>query len=216
MRRRDGKSGGRERTEPYNWAAPFVARHGGKRQIIVSGLTVRSYDFDTGHTAVGSVGPRGEHHPTAGSARRPGVRDERPHSEGHDGRYSLGRARQSDRHRCHRMVDNREAHPRRAGVVGFTADPSTPELPWTAHAATSCAGPRCHSPPPGPRRGFSGRRPLRSRGPRRRRRPRSRTCAATSASSTARAAPSAPMSPRTPSSSSTRSSRTRRRSASTG
>ena len=37
-----------KRTEPYNWAAPFVARHGGRRQIIVSGLTVRSYDFDTG------------------------------------------------------------------------------------------------------------------------------------------------------------------------
>jgi outer membrane protein assembly factor BamB len=37
-----------KRTEPYNWAAPFVARHDGRRQIIVSGLTVRSYDFDTG------------------------------------------------------------------------------------------------------------------------------------------------------------------------
>lgn len=38
----------RKRTERYNWAAPFVARHGGRRQTIVSGLTVRSYDFDTG------------------------------------------------------------------------------------------------------------------------------------------------------------------------
>jgi outer membrane protein assembly factor BamB len=37
-----------KRTEPYNWAAPFVARHGGRRQIIVNGLTVRSYDFETG------------------------------------------------------------------------------------------------------------------------------------------------------------------------
>jgi outer membrane protein assembly factor BamB len=36
------------RTEPYNWAAPYVARHDGRRQIIVSGLTVRGYDFDTG------------------------------------------------------------------------------------------------------------------------------------------------------------------------
>jgi outer membrane protein assembly factor BamB len=37
-----------KRTEPYNWAAPYVAHHGGRRQIIVSGLTVRSYDFETG------------------------------------------------------------------------------------------------------------------------------------------------------------------------
>ncbi|HVR35950.1 MAG TPA: PQQ-binding-like beta-propeller repeat protein, partial [Methylomirabilota bacterium] len=37
-----------DRTEPYNWAAPFVATHDGRRQIIVNGLTVRSYDFDTG------------------------------------------------------------------------------------------------------------------------------------------------------------------------
>jgi outer membrane protein assembly factor BamB len=36
------------RTEPYNWAAPYVARHDGRRQVIVSGLTVRGYDFDTG------------------------------------------------------------------------------------------------------------------------------------------------------------------------
>jgi outer membrane protein assembly factor BamB len=37
-----------KRTEPYNWAAPYVAEHDGRRQIVVSGLTVRSYDFDTG------------------------------------------------------------------------------------------------------------------------------------------------------------------------
>lgn len=36
------------RTERFNWAAPFVAVHEGKRQIIVNGLTVRSYDFETG------------------------------------------------------------------------------------------------------------------------------------------------------------------------
>lgn len=37
-----------KRTEPYNWAAPYVAHHDGRRQIIVNGLTVRSYDFETG------------------------------------------------------------------------------------------------------------------------------------------------------------------------
>ncbi len=37
-----------KRSEPYNWAAPYVAQHGGRRQIILSGLTVRGYDFDTG------------------------------------------------------------------------------------------------------------------------------------------------------------------------
>jgi outer membrane protein assembly factor BamB len=37
-----------KRTEPYNWAAPYVAQHEGRRQIIVSGLTVRGYDFETG------------------------------------------------------------------------------------------------------------------------------------------------------------------------
>lgn len=36
------------RTERFNWAAPFVATHDGHRQIIVNGLTVRSYDFETG------------------------------------------------------------------------------------------------------------------------------------------------------------------------
>ncbi len=37
-----------KRTEPYNWAAPYVARYNGQRQIIMSGLTVRGYDFDSG------------------------------------------------------------------------------------------------------------------------------------------------------------------------
>lgn len=36
------------RTEPFNWAAPYVAEHAGRRQVIMSGLTVRSYDFETG------------------------------------------------------------------------------------------------------------------------------------------------------------------------
>jgi len=36
------------RTEPFNWAAPYVAEHAGRRQIIMSGLTVRSYAFETG------------------------------------------------------------------------------------------------------------------------------------------------------------------------
>ncbi len=36
------------RTERYNWAAPYVAVHEGQRQIIVNGLTVRSYEFETG------------------------------------------------------------------------------------------------------------------------------------------------------------------------
>lgn len=37
-----------KRTERFNWAAPYVAQHGGRRQIIVNGETVRSYDFETG------------------------------------------------------------------------------------------------------------------------------------------------------------------------
>jgi len=36
------------RTERFNWAAPFVAVHNGRRQIIVNGLTVRAYEFETG------------------------------------------------------------------------------------------------------------------------------------------------------------------------
>jgi outer membrane protein assembly factor BamB len=36
------------RTERYNWAAPFVAIHGGRRQIVVNGEITRAYDFDTG------------------------------------------------------------------------------------------------------------------------------------------------------------------------
>ena len=37
-----------KRTERYNWAGPYVAVHNGRRQIIMSGLTVRGYDFDSG------------------------------------------------------------------------------------------------------------------------------------------------------------------------
>ena len=37
-----------KRTEPYNWAAPYVAEHGGRKQIVVNGLTVRGYEFETG------------------------------------------------------------------------------------------------------------------------------------------------------------------------
>jgi outer membrane protein assembly factor BamB len=37
-----------KRTERYNWAAPYVAVHGGRRQIVVSGETVRGYEFETG------------------------------------------------------------------------------------------------------------------------------------------------------------------------
>ena len=37
-----------KRTEPYNWAAPYVARHDGRRQVVVSGQTVRGYDFESG------------------------------------------------------------------------------------------------------------------------------------------------------------------------
>ena len=36
------------RTERYNWAAPFVATHAGRRQIVVNGETTRGYDFETG------------------------------------------------------------------------------------------------------------------------------------------------------------------------
>jgi outer membrane protein assembly factor BamB len=36
------------RTERYNWAAPFVATHGGRQQIVVNGETTRGYDFETG------------------------------------------------------------------------------------------------------------------------------------------------------------------------
>jgi outer membrane protein assembly factor BamB len=36
------------RTERFNWAAPYVATHNGRRQIIMSGETVRGYDFESG------------------------------------------------------------------------------------------------------------------------------------------------------------------------
>ena len=37
-----------EREEPYNWAEPYVVKHDGERQIVVNGLTVRGYDYETG------------------------------------------------------------------------------------------------------------------------------------------------------------------------
>jgi outer membrane protein assembly factor BamB len=37
-----------KRTEPYNWAAPYVAEHNGRRQVVMSGLTVRGHDYDSG------------------------------------------------------------------------------------------------------------------------------------------------------------------------
>ena len=37
-----------EREERFNWAEPYVVEHDGKRQIVVNGLTVRGYDFETG------------------------------------------------------------------------------------------------------------------------------------------------------------------------
>lgn len=36
------------RPERYNWAAPFVATHAGRRQIVISGETTRGYDYETG------------------------------------------------------------------------------------------------------------------------------------------------------------------------
>ena len=36
------------RTERYNWAAPFVATHAGRRQIVLNGEITRGYDYDTG------------------------------------------------------------------------------------------------------------------------------------------------------------------------
>jgi hypothetical protein len=36
------------RSERYNWAAPFVATHNGRRQIVVNGETTRGYDYETG------------------------------------------------------------------------------------------------------------------------------------------------------------------------
>ncbi len=37
-----------DREERFNWAEPYVVKHDGKRQIVVNGLTVRGYDFETG------------------------------------------------------------------------------------------------------------------------------------------------------------------------
>ena len=36
------------RTEKYNWAAPYVVNHAGRKQVVVNGLTVRGYEFETG------------------------------------------------------------------------------------------------------------------------------------------------------------------------
>jgi outer membrane protein assembly factor BamB len=36
------------RTERYNWAAPFVATHAGRRQIVLNGEITRGYDYDSG------------------------------------------------------------------------------------------------------------------------------------------------------------------------
>jgi outer membrane protein assembly factor BamB len=36
------------RTERYNWAAPFVAQHAGRRQIVVNGEITRGYDYESG------------------------------------------------------------------------------------------------------------------------------------------------------------------------
>lgn len=36
------------RTERYNWAAPFVATHAGRKQIVINGETTRGYDYETG------------------------------------------------------------------------------------------------------------------------------------------------------------------------
>lgn len=37
-----------DREERFNWPEPYVVEHDGKRQIVVNGLTVRGYDFETG------------------------------------------------------------------------------------------------------------------------------------------------------------------------
>jgi hypothetical protein len=54
--RRHDPATGREiwrtrRTERFNWAAPHVAQHGRRRQIIVNGETVRLYEFETGQSS---------------------------------------------------------------------------------------------------------------------------------------------------------------------
>ncbi len=47
------------RTEKYNWAAPHVVSHGGRKQVVVNGLAVRGYEFETG-TLVWEVAGLGE------------------------------------------------------------------------------------------------------------------------------------------------------------
>ena len=44
------------RTERYNWAAPFVATHAGRRQIVINGETTRGYDYDTGEVVWEAAG----------------------------------------------------------------------------------------------------------------------------------------------------------------
>ena len=49
----DSHEAGREiwraaRDERFNWAEPYVVEPGGERQIVMSRLSVRGYDFETG------------------------------------------------------------------------------------------------------------------------------------------------------------------------
>ena len=44
------------RDERFNWAEPYVVEHGGERQIVVNGLSVRGYDFETGALAWEAAG----------------------------------------------------------------------------------------------------------------------------------------------------------------
>ncbi len=37
-----------ERDEPSNWSTPRIFTHAGRRQVVVNGVTVRSYDLETG------------------------------------------------------------------------------------------------------------------------------------------------------------------------
>ena len=45
-----------KRTERFNWAAPYVATHNGRRQIVMSGETVRGYDFESGELLWAAAG----------------------------------------------------------------------------------------------------------------------------------------------------------------
>ena len=111
-----------KRTERFNWAAPYVAQHDGRRQIIVSGETVRELRLRDRPVAVGGRGPRREHDPAAGAARRPGVRDERPHDQDADGDPARPHGH-ADRHGRHRLV-----HGARRVVHAVTAAARRPAL----------------------------------------------------------------------------------------